>query len=170
MSQHILQFLVNNIVNTMLTSATPQNLYVREKCFKDLDYNEVTLSKFTIGKKSGLWGCFISSKSRRFQWPDKFSFKTQELVNILKDRAANVRSQKEIFTKVDYYGIYYVQDTGKLVLVVPPGEDLEGKDVDMNICTIPKSMVTFSSKGKTTTLDVNHPYVVGTIQVVYRQI
>lgn len=170
MSQHILQFLVNNIVNTMLTKATPENLYVREKCFKDLDYADVTFSKFTVSRKSGLWGCYISSKPRRFSWPDKFTFKTQDLKTILKDRAGTVRTQKDIQTKVDYYGIYYVQDSGKLILVVPPGEDLEGKDVDLRICTIPKSMLTFSQNGKVTTLDVNHPYVVGTIQVVYRQI
>lgn len=170
MSQHILQFLVNNIVNKMLDTATPQNLHVREKCFKDLDFNEVTISDFAISKKSGLWGCTLKSTPRSFKWPDRFTFKTQDLTDILKDRAGTVKTQKEIYTKVDYYGLYYVQDSKKLVLVVPEQEQLEGKDIDLNVCTIPKSMVTVSTKGKNTSIDVSHPYVVGTIQVVYRNI
>ena len=153
MSQSILQFLINNISNKMLETATVENRYVREKCFKDLDVSEVTFGRFSPSEKSGLWGCHISSRSRRFKWPDRF-----------------VRTQKELYTKVDYYGTYLAKDSGKIYLIVAPGTVFEEGDLDLGICTIPKSMLTFALESKKPTIEVNNPYVMGSINVIYRQI
>lgn len=163
MKRSILQYLINLISKNMLDTANPVTLAARERCFKDLDINDVAI-QFKISPRSGLWTARLSSVTRQFNWPDPFAFKTQDLVTLLKNDAGKVNKPADVLSKTDFDGLFYVKQTNELMLVVPTNFVLEG-DLDLNFCTIPASMIVSSDNG---IIEVSHPFVVGKITLKYR--
>lgn len=169
MSRSILQFLINNISNAMLSTATPENIYHREQCFKDLTIEEVHISSFTLSKKTGKWGCFLYSKKRRFDWPDKFSFKTQQLNNVLRNYSAPMKYERDLDNPDYNRGLYYVEQTDRLYYIVSPMTDITEGDLELGLYHIPKEMIVARNlSGKVKRVSVSHPYVQGEIYIHYR--
>lgn len=166
MRNSILQYLVDFIAKSMLDTATPANRAERERCFKDLDVEDVIFDTFTTSKKTGLWTTKLSSESRRFNWPDTFSFRTQDLVGLLKGRAGEIKRAADVLKKTDFNGLFYAKDKNALIFVTDSLNVLDGKHIDLGTCILPAQMTMYNVEEKK--LVVSHPFVQGEIQVVYR--
>lgn len=168
MKESILQYLINDITHSMLSTANNDNRAIREHVFKDLKFSEVMLSNIYDSKRTpGAYIVQISSKVRNFNWEDWFSFKTRTLEDVLKKEYAEIKFFNQLQTKTNVNGLYFVGDKHKLVLMVDSLDEVNEDRIELPNCYLTKDLFTLDKENKIIT--VNHPYVKGKIEIVIRK-
>ena len=166
MKQSILQYLINDISAVMLKTADNDNRGTREKCFKDLKVSELDMKPIIKSAKTGKWLIKLKSTIRGFDWEDSFSFRTRNIADVLRQEAAEVKTQRLIQTKTNVNGLYYIVDNHTLALVLDSLDDLDLNPLELANCVIPQEMASFNLTSMS--IEVSHPYVKGFIKVIIR--
>lgn len=152
----------------MLKTANIHTRATREHCFKDLKVSELSEMKFFKGSKQGHFKVKLKSWVRHFEWDNPFTFKTRTLEEVLKQEAANIPTQRNILSKYNMNGLFYIRDTNTLVLVVNDLKDIAvGNPIELARTCIEPYMYKYDVIAKTIT--VKHCYVNGVINILFRK-